>query len=359
MKKIKLKTNLTKTEIEKGVLFTIKDYVVDILENNSDFEISYKPSIAENDAQREVFTNLEYVESLSEEDKEQVIKVNDLVDGVKSTYIIYEIKDPAYNENLVTKYTEDKDLLWVNKTTGEVFVCISKTYDKNIWIGQLGTKITPPSLTLEGVTSKGLILHLPMDKVQGSKIKGADGLIWGTKKNTNIKKGMVDKCLYFKGNSSVTMDSESIFRLTGAMTICYNVKPRTFGWRQNHFWKDYNGEYALTQETDGSLTFYYGDGTSYKSFNTNSSLTLNQWHRIAIIRDDSGNVTIRINEKTQSLTQRLYGSSFTKIDWSWNPLMIGNGYAGGFKGYIDDMYIFDRALPAYETDIINKKYLEV
>ena len=47
-----------------------------------------------------------------------------------------EATDPLVTTNPITM-----PVTWVNKTSGELFVCIDNTPDSNVWVGQAGTDV--------------------------------------------------------------------------------------------------------------------------------------------------------------------------------------------------------------------------
>ncbi len=51
---------------------------------------------------------------------------------------IVRMVDPTIQENL------ERDQLWVNKKTGDIFTCIDSTPDKNIWVGTKSGKLIRP-----------------------------------------------------------------------------------------------------------------------------------------------------------------------------------------------------------------------
>ena len=52
--------------------------------------------------------------------------------------VIVKLREPTIHENL------EKDLLWINKRSGEMFVCVDNTTDANIWKGTTTGKIIQP-----------------------------------------------------------------------------------------------------------------------------------------------------------------------------------------------------------------------
>ena len=143
----------------------------------------------------------------------------------------------------------------------------------------------------------------------------------------------------------VNLGNPSKLQITGDLTIQMWVKPSNFSERRNPIGKAYGGEYAITQETDGTLTFYNGqsgsNSGSYQQISTNSSLTLNEWNHITIVRDiSSSQWSWYINGE---LTNQISMSN-TSIIAGNNSVYIGEGYVYGYAGLIDEVRFWNTAI---------------
>lgn len=150
--------------------------------------------------------------------------------------------------------------------------------------------------------------------------------------------------LSVNGSSSYNLGNPAALQITGDMTIEMWLKPANFSQRRNPYGKAYGGEGTITQETNGTLNFYWGQGAGnahpYTGFNSATPLTLNQWNHIAIVRDMTGNsVRWYINGvQTNSMTPPYAGSV------SGNTATIGLNYTGqGYMGEIDEVRIWTTA----------------
>jgi hypothetical protein len=163
--------------------------------------------------------------------------------------------------------------------------------------------------------------------------------------------GTYGPALSFDGNDDiVNAGNPTSLQTTGDMTIMFWAYPTNIGAkRQNPIDKAYCGEFALTQETDGSLSFYQGpnggEKEGYMSRGWDSVFVNNQWVHVALVRN--------ISEPLQDSRIRLYkngydqgggGSSWVLPSVSSEPVTIGNGYIGGYIGKIDEVRIWNRAL---------------
>jgi len=268
--------------------------------------------------------------------------------------IIIQDTDPRLDSN-VRPITNTQEFVWINKLSGEIFTCTDYTYDKNVWVGQLrNTAIVPQGYTLDGILNDGLICYFDCNKINGNKILSNNDLYAISKNVTNSKISVNNKSLYFKGNGYAKITNDELFR-TQDLTITYWVRPRTSWWNQNHIWKDALNEFSIYQDTDRCIHFQFGENFNYKHYTTDQSISLNEWTHISIIRKDC-DCTILINNIEVSYTLELNGDDIQTVGWSWNPVHIGIGDKGSFKGYIDDVYIFNRALDVLEIDKIYNKY---
>ena len=121
--------------------------------------------------------------------------------------------------------------------------------------------------------------------------------------------------------------------------------PTDFSVRRNPINKAYGGEFTITQETNGRLTYYYGTAgsntTPYQSFQTTSTIPLNTWTHVALVRDLT-NMQLRwyINGVLDGSIAATYSSATA----STNHVSIGSGYANYYKGKIDEIGIYNTAL---------------
>lgn len=154
--------------------------------------------------------------------------------------------------------------------------------------------------------------------------------------------------LWFDGaDDYVNCGSCAGLRLYGDLTISFWLCPTSFvnGVRQNLIdktsWAD--GEFVLTLEPDGGLSYYHhkNGGGWWGAFIAlpGGSVRTNVWQHVTIIRDAAAR-TLRGYCNGQMVSSATYPDTAIPIA-SANPLLIGKGYTGKFKGGLADVRLFD------------------
>ncbi|MBM3236206.1 LamG domain-containing protein [Candidatus Poribacteria bacterium] len=172
--------------------------------------------------------------------------------------------------------------------------------------------------------------------------------------------GKFGKALSFDGAESVDMGNPTSLQFAGDYTtIAFWAKPSNVAsGRQNIICKAYGGEGCLTMEPSGALSFYWGAcGGNCEPY-------------VEVARPNAG--TFKDNEwihgvETRDVSIRKYnmykdGAVAATDAWvkcgahpcgdpkaSGLNLLIGDGYAGKFRGIIDEVAIFNVVLT--ENDI--------
>ena len=300
------------------------------------------------------------IEIASETDEEaEFISVGR--DGSVSTGMIGHTSNinPSYNSNT---FIGPGLGTWTNIRTGEFFICVDKTIDSNIWIGQLGTRVTPPNLTIDLVSSDGLLYHFPLDAVKGSKVLDSVNGYIATKKSTSLKDGMISKCLYFKGNSYMYLDNPDAFDFSKDFTMIYRAYPKEFGYTQHHFHKSRQKELSILQEADGRLSVYFGNGTDYRKVTTTTTLVAEAWNKISIRRQGLM-VYFYIDGQIKNTSTTHFGNpaaliSNDDIASDYSYAYYGYGDLGYYKGYLDEIYMFDRVTSNTEIELVHNVGIE-
>ncbi len=159
-----------------------------------------------------------------------------------------------------------------------------------------------------------------------------------------------DNALRFDGSDDyVDLGNPTPLQMTGDQTIEMWLKPFDFNARRNPWAKAYAGEGTMTQETDGTINYYYGNlgsnsggfQTNYDALNTGVSLPLNEWTHVALVRDLSGNGKLlwyvngdQTNEKDALFPVATAGSL---------NAFIGHGYTNAYSGEIDEVRVWNVA----------------
>ena len=94
------------------------------------------------------------------------------------------------------------------------------------------------------------------DTARDSSENGNDGTLMS---NPKWVEGKFGDALEFDGNSYLDMGNAESLQFDGSVTIVFWAKPENVGvGRQNIVCKSYGGEGCLTQEPNGTMSFYWG-----------------------------------------------------------------------------------------------------
>jgi RHS repeat-associated protein len=179
----------------------------------------------------------------------------------------------------------------------------------------------------------------------------------------NVLSTLTDRLIENRGNALefdgsddvVTIPNSSALQIGGDMTIEMWVRPDNFNSRQNPICKTYGGEFAITQEMDGKLNFFYGvsghNGQPYQGLKSTVALNLNQWNHIAIVRDFTN---AKVSWYINGVLRGTASTSFSYATTSSFPVTIGDGYVNPYDGEIDEVRIWNVARTA--SQIADSRY---
>ena len=210
---------------------------------------------------------------------------------------------------------------------GEI-LCVSGSRHAWVSLGGISYSLNP-----------GIPLTMPWNGVF-KPLSGAAGM--------DVKDGMILDIPMYNSDKNKPY-TRPVSEFTGSITISGFIQPIKGG-RQAFFDKGYNGEGAITLETGGTLTFYYGTrggyGGGYQGFNSKTKIKYGELTHIALVRDFSTNkLTWFINGVKTNQTKTKHNRA-GKTSW---PLKIGRGYTGvPFKGTFYNLRIHNRALDEME-----------
>lgn len=158
--------------------------------------------------------------------------------------------------------------------------------------------------------------------------------------------------MVFNGTSHIDMGNPPGLQITGDMTVCMWINPATLSVRQNPMNKSYGGEGTWTLEIDGSINYFYGssggDVKPYSSYKLPGPLKPGRWTHVAAVRDMKGK-TVTWYADGQAVFS---GPTQNACKASKANLLFGKGYIGNFRGMMDDICVFKRALPAREIRML-------
>ncbi len=185
---------------------------------------------------------------------------------------------------------------------------------------------------------------------------GNKGTLNGNMTDADWVSGKLGNALEFDGvDDYVDCGNDPSLQLTGNLTLSFWVYPTDISkGRQNPIDKSYGGEFAVTMEPNGGMTYYHGTARQsgyYCGYTVMSSGTLqeNQWQLITITRDTATR-NIRTYYNGNLKYNFHYSDDANKQPSQSNyPVRIGKGYAGAFAGKIDDVRIYSRCLSLNEV----------
>jgi len=245
---------------------------------------------------------------------------------------------------------------WVNISTGEIFICVDKTDSNNIWIGQMGTIVSPTSESL----SDNLVAHFDFDTLDGNTITDSTGNIEAIVSGALIQRGLVGNAFYFNGTTDVRISGDSYkLQLVDDLSISFWINPRAFNKVQSIIDKCYDGEFSIIMNKDASISFLCGNkGTAnswrYDEVRTpKKSLYQKNWSHLTFAR-------VKVSGKMYAI---LNGVLVAEIDtqYAWSistsnfDVTIGSGSDANFVGSLDDLYIHAKCLSIKENSLLYNK----
>ncbi len=197
----------------------------------------------------------------------------------------------------------------------------------------------------------GLVAYWKLDESSGTSLVDSVGSNTGTATGTTVVTGKYSNARSFNGSSdSISVTNSSSLQITGSQTIEMWLYPTSFASRRNPYAKAYGGEGTITQETDGTLTYYYGtagaNATPYQGFRSTLALNLNRWNHVAIVRDLSA---MSLSWYINGVFSNTVAASYAAAVASTLNLTIGSGYAGYYAGLIDEAKVYNIAKTAAEV----------
>ena len=210
-------------------------------------------------------------------------------------------------------------------------------------------------LSCPEIPTNGLVLYLPLNgNANDASGNNYNGTIVGSVASITDRKGVANAAYQFSGvvlNYITIPDNASLCSNTLTLNAWVNFAPSEGGYVINKGRDITNGSYRLTTGGVGGQVLYNGvNDASY------SSVPTNQWVMLTgIISGNSAKYYVNgVQVSSATLSNSFACSS------AGNPLTIGNHYYTGvpnvwaypFKGKIDDVRIYNRALLASEVTTI-------
>jgi len=160
----------------------------------------------------------------------------------------------------------------------------------------------------------------------------------------NLAEGVFDKAVNFTGSNFINCGNPSGLRVTGSMTLSFWAKPSNVASpsRQNLICKAYGGEFCLTMEPYGSLSYFHGSCGGncgpYIGWSLPNMFVNNKWVHVLIVRDNQTR-SLKGYKNGKLVAQRTWTSDYDPKDSS-DIFYISRGYVYYFRGVIDDVRIF-------------------
>lgn len=288
-----------------------------------------------------------------------------LVDNIQTNgfNVSYFINASSVSANATASDSSQPDntrqtALQAANTVGVTINATGTTAGRNV--SQSGTlRAVSPNNNIQPIVTNGLILNL--DAGNPASYPGS-GNTWndisGNGNNGTLNGGTAYSssdggALSFNGsNSYVNITNNSQLQITGSSTIEFWIKPTNLAaGRQNIIDKTYGGEFAFTQETDGSISYFYGTSgvlaMPYQGFSTSPTVaTQGQWQHFAIVRNLTNS---KLYWYKNGVLVNSVAASYTAAAPTSNNINIGLGYTGVYyNGLISSAHIYNRALSAAE-----------
>ena len=173
-------------------------------------------------------------------------------------------------------------------------------------------------------------------------------------------KGRLGPTLYFDGlDDSVNCGNNVSLNLVDELTVEAWINPDVVNiWQRAVSEGKYNTEWIFGISVDGTMDFtFWKEGGGLNATRGNTVLSVGIWQHIVVTYSKSlGEVRLFLNGESD---QDIYPVS-SDISDSGDPVMIGSDPAGNnFKGFIDEVRIYNRALGADEIKALYELGAEV
>lgn len=189
------------------------------------------------------------------------------------------------------------------------------------------------------------------DEGSGSNAADSAGSNDGTVSGATWDTGKIGTALRFDESSTVTVPDSPTLDLTGSLCIVAWVRPEIgYGHEDyNHIalvsrWGaagNGNAAYLMAINSLGNVKFYLHDGSSSSVLTSSNTIPEETWTHVAVVRDED---TMRIYINGIADTSTASGSVAAQNSTYGIYLGRESGGNSGFKGLLDEVALFDRAL---------------
>ena len=246
----------------------------------------------------------------------------------------------AYLERYIQVHTaKDTDLLKARLLLSQVEEAITKL---------TGVRLPKGAVLVLTFERNTLITRSGRKYIRDLSGKGNDGRLYGGV----LVAGRAGFAMKLDTRTSIDLGNPQELQITGDQTICMWINPAELTARQNPINKAYGGEGTWTLEMNGTINYYYGsagrNSSPYSSYSMSKALKVGQWAHVAVVRD----------LKSRKVTWYRDGVAVSSGDARNRPapskssLLVGRGYCRGFRGMLDELAVFNRALSAEDIKAI-------
>ena len=204
---------------------------------------------------------------------------------------------------------------------------------------------------------------LAIDEISGNNgsvslgVSGNTSLASAWQSSSNCQAG---QCLNFDGTDDlVSAGNSSSTQVIGDMSLSFWAYPTSLSGTRNIIGKNSLKEFNVKQNSDGSLAYVHGNGSTSVSCSVSSMFSLDTWTHVGIVRNiASQTVSFYKNGDPQTPSCGAWVSVASGTD----DLRIGYSGDGYFSGKIDEVRIYSQVLSVAEIsslyDYPGRYYLE-
>ncbi len=175
---------------------------------------------------------------------------------------------------------------------------------------------------------------------------------------TTVTNGQIGRAGYFDGtNDYAEIPNSAQLQVASNLSLSFWVRPYSITNRVNPMDKNFGGEFSLSIETNGSLTYQHGTNQSAGKYWTWSnalpagSITNTGWSHIVVTRDRAQRIVRAYLNGVQRGTTNWPTTAALQPQASTNVIRIGKGSAPGyFRGLIDQVRIYDVIIASNRVD---------
>jgi hypothetical protein len=302
-------------------------------------------------------SSIQLTDELIDEIVKRLREKYDLENLKKVPKIIIENRNPTPRENLGIS------TVWVNRSTGEVFLCVDDTKDRNKWAGSFGTVIEPdPFYVVDFFNDNSIVAFYRFNGSCADETGLYHGMNTGA---TKFVKGLYDKALDFgEVPNSINAFMVQDISLFPEMNYSFWVLKYTDNQINPYISLAYADIYNAILLFEHMGIFKIIIDNKLYAFRKAKVIPTKQWHFISLnIKRNPQVVELYINGKF--VDNVYYITDFRPEKYSGNNCLIfgqdQDTYCSGFEssqsflGRLDQFRIFSRALKPEE---IQKLYNE-